>query len=85
MSGSAPGEDGIPYSFLCNLGDKTRKYYLNLINCVMMSNIVPNSWKSQIVIPILKPNITFSPVLVKMAEHLIKIDWNGMLSTYTIF
>lgn len=85
---SAPGEDGIPYSFLRNLGDQSLVYYLNLINSVMMSSNIPNAWKSQIILPILKPDksptliasyrpIALSSVMAKIAEHLIRnrLEW----------
>jgi hypothetical protein len=85
---SSPGTDGILYSFIGNLGDSSLKYYLTIINTVMSSGIVPPSWKSQEIIPILKPNkipsdpssyrpIVLSSVLVKIAEHLVKnrLEW----------
>lgn len=85
---SAPGIDGIPFSFLSHLGDCALQYYLNLINSTMFSGNIPPSWKCQEVIPILKPNkppaeatsyrpIILSTVLLKIAEHLIKnrFEW----------
>lgn len=85
---SAPGTDGIPYSFLTHLNDNSLIYLLNLINCVVMSGEVPPSWKIQEIIPILKfnkpsldPNsyrpIALSSVLSKLAEHLAKnrLEW----------
>lgn len=85
---SAPGIDGIPYSFLSNANDSLLKYYLCLVNAIFESNLVPVSWKSQYIIPILKPNkdstdpnsyrpIALSSVLAKIAEHLIKnrLEW----------
>lgn len=87
---SAPGEDGIPYSFFSNLGDNTLDYYLQLINSIIMTSDtdIPLTWKSQIVLPILKPNknpsepssyrpIALSPVITKLAEHLVKnrLEW----------
>ncbi|CAG4952199.1 unnamed protein product [Colias eurytheme] len=53
---SAPGLDGIPYSFLSHLSENCLNYYLDLINSIMISGNVPLSWKSQEIIPILKPN-----------------------------
>lgn len=85
---SAPGMDGIPYSFFSNANDSLLKYYLCLVNAIFESNVVPVSWKSQFIIPILKPNkdstdpnsyrpIALSSVLAKIAEHLIKnrLEW----------
>jgi hypothetical protein len=83
LKDSAPGHDGVPYSFLANAGDCILIYYLHIINSVTQSGIVPESWRSQIVIPILKPNkpasdvssyrpIALSSVFAKITEHLIK-------------
>lgn len=85
---SAPGQDGIPYSFFSNLGDDSLLYYLEVINSVILTGDVPESWKLQTVLPILKPNknpsestsyrpIALSPVIAKLAEHLIKnrLEW----------
>lgn len=85
---SAPGEDGIPYSFIANLSDSVLLIYLDLINTALISGNIPSSWKSQTIIPILKPNkpsskvtsyrpIALSTVLAKIVEHLIKnrLEW----------
>lgn len=85
---SAPGMDGIPYSFFTRASDVLLKYYLDLVNTIFDSGSVPDSWKSQFIIPILKPNkdpsdyksyrpIALSSVLTKLAEHLIKnrLEW----------
>lgn len=85
---SAPGLDGIPYSFISHLSDNTLSYFLNLINSIMVTGNIPSSWKSQLIIPILKPNkspseyssyrpIALSSVLMKVTEHLIKVrlEW----------
>lgn len=85
---SSPGIDGIPYSFISHLSNSSLEYFLNLINTIMYSGHVPPSWKSQEVIPILKPNcspslassyrpIALSSVLTKISEHLIKnrLEW----------
>lgn len=88
VKNTAPGEDGIPYSFLAKLSEPSLLYYLNLINTTMLSGNIPKSWKSQLVIPILKPGkapteissyrpIALSSVLVKVAENLVKnrLEW----------
>lgn len=85
---SAPGLDGIPYSFLTHLGDSSLLYFLSLVNSAFLSGIIPSSWQSQEIIPILKPKkpsdnpnsyrpIALSSVLLKIAEHLIKnrLEW----------
>lgn len=88
LKDSSPGKDGIPYSFLCNLSDSSLKYFLNIINTILLTGNVPSTWKTQIIIPILKPNksasdassyrpIALSSVLLKVAEHLVKnrLEW----------
>nr|XP_037870303.1 uncharacterized protein LOC101744291 isoform X1 [Bombyx mori]XP_037870304.1 uncharacterized protein LOC101744291 isoform X2 [Bombyx mori] len=85
---SAPGEDGIPYSFLSHLGEKGLNYFLNLINKILLTGDIPPSWRSQIVLPFLKPSkvqsdiksyrpIVLSSVITKVVEHLIKnrLEW----------
>lgn len=86
---SAPGGDGISYLFLENCTDETLSYYLHLINSVMLTGNIPQSWKSHVVLPVLKPNknpsevssfrpIALSSVLLKLAEYLIKnrLEWH---------
>ncbi|KAJ8722734.1 hypothetical protein PYW07_003914 [Mythimna separata] len=85
---SAPGIDGIPYSFFANLNDNVLNYYLDLINSIMKTGNIPVEWKHQMVLPFLKPNktpsdassyrpIVLSSILMKLAEHLIKnrLEW----------
>lgn len=80
---SSPGEDGITYSFLINCTDNSLEYFLKTINAVMFSGNIPPSWRTQSIIPILKPNkpssdvssfrpIALSSVLAKITEHLVK-------------
>lgn len=88
VSDSAPGLDGIYYSFIAHLNDRSMSFYLNLINSIFHSGHIPSNWKSQIIIPILKPNkdpssassyrpIALSSVLLKICEQLIKnrLEW----------
>lgn len=85
---SAPGEDGIPYSFLAKLDDNSLDYFLSLVNSVVFTGIVPQSWRTQNLILLLKPNkqssdptsyrpIALASVLAKIAEHLVKnrLEW----------
>lgn len=85
---SAPGNDGLPYSFYKYLGNSALYYLLDLINTIMITGNIPASWKSQIIIPILKPNkipsdinsyrpIALSNVISKIAELLVKnrLEW----------
>lgn len=85
---SAPGIDGIPYSFLANASLSIQNYYLDLFNCIFQSGCVPLAWKTQLIMPILKPNkdrndissfrpIALSSVFAKVGEHLVKsrLEW----------
>ncbi|KAI8434676.1 hypothetical protein MSG28_003208 [Choristoneura fumiferana] len=88
LKDSAPGIDGIPYSFLINASRETKMYFLKLINLIFITGVVPEAWKTQIVIPLLKPGkdpndpssyrpVALSSVLAKIMEHLIKnrLEW----------
>lgn len=88
LKDSTPGQDNIPYSFLVNLSDISLTYYLKLINSIIKSGNIPTQWKTQLILPILKPEkpsssassyraIILSSVLGKVAEHLIKnrLEW----------
>lgn len=88
LSDSAPGIDGISYSFIVKAKESTHQYFLALINCMFSHGFVPAAWKDQIILPILKPGkdpklsssyrpIALSSVLGKVTEHLIKnrLDW----------
>lgn len=85
---SAPGADGIPYSFLKNASDGVKEFYLVLVNYFFEWGITPQSWKTQIVIPVPKGGknpsdpsgyrpIALSSVLTKITEHMIKhrLEW----------
>lgn len=85
---SSPGQDSIIYSFITHLNDKPLEFYLQLINDIMLSGKIPSSWRSQEILPILKPDkpsddatsyrpIALSSVLAKIAEHLVKnrLEW----------
>lgn len=43
---SAPGNDGIPYSFLSHLSDSRLNYYLSLVNYIMITGAVPGRRKT---------------------------------------
>ncbi|CAG4969984.1 unnamed protein product [Colias eurytheme] len=88
LNDSSPGIDGIPYSFISQSSPKTKLFFLDLINSLFASGSVPESWKSQIIIPVLKPNknpsdsnsyrpIALSSCLSKITEILIKnrLEW----------
>lgn len=85
---SSPGVDGIPYSFLKYASSDTKQFYLDTINQFFALGSSPDIWRTQIVIPILKPGksamdplsyrpIALSSTLAKVTEHLIKnrLEW----------
>lgn len=85
---TAPGIDGHPYSFYKKLGACGRQYLLGIMNTCFTLSYIPDSWKTQLIIPILKPGkspdspdhfrpIALSPVIGKIMEHLIKnrLEW----------
>ncbi|XP_018309354.1 RNA-directed DNA polymerase from mobile element jockey-like [Mycetomoellerius zeteki] len=53
---SAPGLDQISYVMLASLPDKYREFLLDIFNRLFKEGIVPNSWKTSLVIFIPKPN-----------------------------
>lgn len=88
LRNSSPGEDGVPYIFLCKLGPIGQGYLLQLLNNFFISGIVPESWKRQIIIPIPKPNknvheansyrpIALSSTVGKILERMVKnrLEW----------
>lgn len=85
---SSPGFDGIVYSFLKKAGPVCHYFFLNLVNNIFKTGDIPDSWKHQIILPILKPGkdpehynsyrpIALSSVLCKLVEHMIKnrLEW----------
>ena len=52
---TTPGLDNIPYILLKQLPDSALKVLLDLINEYWTSNTFPDSWRTAILIPILKP------------------------------
>ena len=52
---SSPGPDDLHYSMFKELTTKQKKQILNFFNHLWINNIFPESWRTAIVIPILKP------------------------------
>jgi len=52
---SSPGCDDIPFSFLKNSPENVLNYLLDIIN-KSWTSVIPTSWKTSIINPILKPN-----------------------------
>lgn len=88
LRNSSPGEDGIPYIFIRKLSRFSREHLLRMYNLFFASGDVPEAWKTQIVIPILKPSknpqeansyrpIALSATIGKIFEHLLKnrLEW----------
>lgn len=88
LRNSSPGEDGIPYSFIQKLSPPSKDRLLKLFNLFFMSGEVPEDWRTQVVIPILKPGkdsrqassyrpIALSATMGKIFEHLVKnrLEW----------
>jgi ribonuclease HI len=85
---STPGCDGIPYSFITQSSKATKLFFLNILNNIFLTGNIPDCWKTQIIVPILKPGkdpvspnsyrpIALSSVLCKIMEHLVKnrLEW----------
>ncbi|KAI8421923.1 hypothetical protein MSG28_009843 [Choristoneura fumiferana] len=88
LQDSAPGLDGIPYSFFTQSPNSAKQLFLQILNEIYLSGKIPEEWKVQIVIPLLKANkdpadpnshrpIALSCVPAKIMEHLIKnrLEW----------
>ncbi|KAI8431364.1 hypothetical protein MSG28_015900 [Choristoneura fumiferana] len=88
LRNSSPGEDGIPYIFIQKLNRFSKEHLLNLFNLFFVTGEIPESWMTQIVIPMLKPGknpqdansyrpIALSATIGKIFEHLIKnrLEW----------
>ncbi|CAH2099512.1 unnamed protein product [Euphydryas editha] len=88
LEDSTPGPDGIPYSFFVKSGPCTKKLCLDVINSIYLTGVPPEEWKTQVILPILKPGklstdpcgyrpIALSCTLAKILEHLIKnrLEW----------
>lgn len=85
---TTPGLDDFPYLVIKKLDVSGQKHLLNLFNILWQNNIIPQTWKTQCVVPILKPDksphdansyrpISLSSCIGKLFENLIKtrLDW----------
>jgi len=81
---TAAGIDGISYSMLKNCHPSLTTSILNMFNRIYSNQIFPESWKTAVVIPILKPNkdpskatnyrpISLTSCLCKILEKMINI------------
>ncbi|KAI5637222.1 reverse transcriptase (RNA-dependent DNA polymerase) domain-containing protein [Phthorimaea operculella] len=80
---STPGLDDIPYKLIINLHDDAKRILLNIFNQLWEKGVIPPTWKTQCVIPILKPDkpvndsnsyrpISLSSCLGKLFEGMVK-------------
>lgn len=80
---TTPGLDDIPYKLIKNLHITGQKCLLNIFNLLWDSQVIPASWKTQCIIPILKPEkpahdhksyrpISLSSCIGKIFEHILK-------------
>lgn len=81
---TTPGLDGFPYVMIKHLHNSCKLVLLDIFNCLWNKQIVPNSWKTQCVIPILKPNkspnshnsyrpISLASCIGKLFEQMVKL------------
>ena len=85
---SAPGHDGIRISMIRNLPSEMTERLLQLFNLIWSTGVLPLSWKTSLIIPILKPGksssslnnyrpIALSSVMGKLLERIInkRLSW----------
>lgn len=81
---TTPGLDNFPYIMIKRLHVSCKKTLLNILNCLWTNQIIPESWKTQCVIPILKPDkpaddhnsyrpISLASCVGKLMEQMIKL------------
>jgi ribonuclease HI len=86
---SSPGIDKIPYSVIQRFPPNIKSYFLEFINKIFESGQVPEEWKIQKILPILKPSkdplqgssyrpIALSSCMLKVVEHMIRnrLEWH---------
>jgi ribonuclease HI len=81
---TTPGLDDIKYILIKNLHVNAQKLLLHIFNLLWESQTIPSAWKTQCVIPILKPNkpiddcnsyrpISLSSCIGKIFENMLKL------------
>lgn len=81
---STPGLDDFPYKLVINLHDDAKVVLLNIFNLLWETGLIPTSWKTQCVIPILKPDkppdnsnsyrpISLSSCIGKLFEYMVNL------------
>ncbi|CCD18584.1 putative Reverse transcriptase (RNA dependent DNA polymerase) RNase H [Trypanosoma vivax] len=81
-SGTAPGDNGIHFEELKQLGRVSRRCILRLFNCSLRAGQAPGKWRHGIVVPVLKPKkpansiasfrpVTLTSTLCKLMERIV--------------
>ena len=81
---SSPGEDSIRAEMIKRLPIKTQELLLKIYNGIWISGILPQSWKSSVIIPVSKPGkdpkspksyrpIALTSVLCKVFERMVNL------------
>lgn len=94
-SDTAPGYDQIHYSMVRNLSDTAKGVLVNIFNDIWRDGNVPDDWKTQILVPILKPGkdpghatsyrpIALSSCMCKIFERLLKLRLEWWLEHETL-
>ncbi|CAK1545099.1 unnamed protein product [Leptosia nina] len=91
---TSPGLDDFPYLLITYLPESIKLIFLNVLNSLWYKKLIPTSWKTQCVIPILKPDkspenassyrpISLSSCLGKIFENMLKtrLDWYAESNT----
>lgn len=73
--GTSPGADSVSYEMIVNLTPKMKLSLLQIFNKIWLEDVLPQSWKHAMIIPILKPNsyrpISLTSCICKILERII--------------
>lgn len=92
---TTPGLDDIPYTLIKKLHVNAQTTLLNIYNKLWYELVIPESWKTQCVIPILKPNkpansassyrpISLSSCLGKLFENMLKLRLDYFIESQSL-
>ncbi|KAG7311010.1 hypothetical protein JYU34_003863 [Plutella xylostella] len=92
---TSPGLDDIPYKLIRHMHITAQKTLLNIFNLLWISNSIPDTWKTQCVIPILKQDkpendfnsyrpIALSSCVGKLFEFMLKTRLDHFVETNKI-
>ena len=54
-SETSPGDDDVHYSMVSHLPSNSQKFFLDILNQFWISGSSPDSWKTSVIVPVLKP------------------------------